>query len=686
MTQTRGMALITVLMFLTVIAALMATYSFITRTEVQSLHASKSYFSGFNAAEAGLNLRAELIKNKFENYNRPSGVSPASADGCAHAETAGSGDFACQNFDFASKHQAVTYVVQNPDNPFPILIQRGEPFANLTASEYRFTVTSEGRSADGRTEANLELMFKTRLIPLFQFLIFFDDDLELISGTGLHASGPIHSNHDIFHAMQAAWWISDPHSYWMGPISAVGKQYRGLKSITTCHAPSGQGDDGYYYDIYVNDLSGYRVLPGCPGGRFHMTDDQLAPYNGNMLQNVPKLTVPDIRTFEAFALPDPDQPNTFTYWQRADLRLVLRLDSANLPITTNAETGIEVVDASGNLMADATAKLNDSVSCPGNKHTGGRPGLSVGAKGDWNSVSQYSADDQLRLFRDFTLFPATNSFETVLDVDLRNFLSCVHKYKEHFLSSGDLDETGDGGLVLFFALDGPHSHDLQNNYAVRINNAAKLQANDPGAPHPKGMTIVTDQKAVLWGDFNSVDADWIPSAVISDSQYVLSNVWTDALSTHRKDGTFCDNPSIDGNRCADWWNRFTNSNDLTINTAILSGVTPACGANGVTCEGYLQASGGGYYGMFRFNETYYDGDNYWSSSYHQPNFNWKGSIVSVHSPKHNQAMMVGPTWYYSEPAFVWAFDTRFNNPASLPPLTPQAVYNRQELFERNYTH
>lgn len=682
MNKERGVALITALMFLGIVLAVTLTYSFITRSEMRGMHASKSGFSGFNAAEAGLNLRADLIKNRFEDYDRPSGTSPESLEACGTNSTIGTGDFACRDFQLGNKHTARTYVVEDPTNPKSIVIPPGEPYGGLSASEYRYTVTSVGQTDSNPKESNLQLVFKSRLIPIFQFLVFFDDDLELVSGTGLHGSGPIHSNGDIYHAMQAAWWISDPHTYWMGPITSVGQQFRGLKSVTSCHVPSGQGDDGYYYDIYVHDHSSYRVLPGCPGDRFHLTNEMLAPFNGNMAQNVKKLTVPNVHTFDAFALHDPNHPNSFTYWERSDVRLVLKLTGAGEPDTSHALTGIEVVDSAGNLKAAATSKLNNPALCPGNIHTGGGAGLAVGAKGEWAGI--YAADDRLRLFRDFTLYPAVDNFETVLDIDMRNLLACMHNYHSDFFENdADLDGSSDGGLVLFTTVSGPNSAASHNNYAMRISNAAELKADvahSPSAPAPRAMTIVTDQKAVLWGDFNSVDASWIPAAVISDSQYVLSNVWTDALSTHTRDGAACG----DGWGCSGWWNRFTGASPLKVRAAILSGVGRACGANGATCEGYLQSSGGGYYGMFRFNETWYDGTNMGTTSWTQPNFDWKGSIASVHPPQHNQTLMVGPVWYFSEPAFVWAFDTRFNDPANLPPLTPQAVYNKQELFERDY--
>jgi hypothetical protein len=667
MKKQNGFALISVLMFMSVVVALAAAYAFVTRTETRSLHSSKDSFSGFNAAEAGLNLRADMIKNNFEDYNRPSGVSPANVAACDSPNTAGSGSFACQNFTLGSKHVATSYVVESPGNPQSIVIPKGEAFAGLTASEYRYTVTSIGKREGKTKEAYLELMFKTRLIPLFQFLLFFNDDLELVEGGRIVLDGPIHTNRDIYYAQQSANWIADPLSYFKGPISSAMKQFRGAKFQTSCNGGSGGWSGGWNYDILVHNLSQYVKLPPCTTNRFELTDAHLKPFNTNIVKNVTPLTVPNVKTFKAFALPDPAYPNTFTYWQRADVRFVLRLNAQGRPNTANGATGIEVVGADGSVKAAATARLNSSAQCPGAHVTGGGAGRAVGAKGPWKTVAPYTTDNRLRLFRDYQYDSVLDNYETLIDVDVRKLLDCMNTYRADFFTSGGIDDSSDGGLVLFFAIDGPLKDAASNNYAVRFSNAALLQSTILNAPKVKGLTLVTDQKGVLWGDYNANDATWIPSALLSDAQYVLSNAWTDAKSE----------------TAISWTNRFTGVTTLTQKIAILTGATPSCGGNGVTCEGSLNQWGGSYTGVFRYNETFYDGTSTANSKYIQQPMVWQGSIVSLGAPKH-VTTLAGPFTYFSSPSYAYSFDTRFNDPNQLPPLTPRAVYNKQELFERDY--
>jgi hypothetical protein len=103
--------------------------------------------SGFYAAEAGLNVRGELIRDEFLGYNRPSGTSPDATDPCVGGNL-GSGEMACQTFEFNDRTVS-TYVLEDPANNDPddseraITVPPGELFAGLSAIQYRYSVFSE---------------------------------------------------------------------------------------------------------------------------------------------------------------------------------------------------------------------------------------------------------------------------------------------------------------------------------------------------------------------------------------------------------------------------------------------------------------------------------------------------------------------------------------------------------------
>ena len=88
-----GFALLTVLFLLAVMASLFSAYMVLTRTELALVKTTRDSASGFNAAEAGLNLRAEEIRATFLDFSFPTGVSAGSIEACDAGEL-GSGDFA----------------------------------------------------------------------------------------------------------------------------------------------------------------------------------------------------------------------------------------------------------------------------------------------------------------------------------------------------------------------------------------------------------------------------------------------------------------------------------------------------------------------------------------------------------------------------------------------------------------
>ena len=138
----RGFALITVMLLLALVATFIAAYFTLTRFEQSSTRSVMDGVRGMYAAEAGLNVRAEMVRQVFEGYNRPAGDSPetdALEPPCS-ARNVGAGDFSCVDYEFSDR-RAQTYVVEAPGNPVAIVIPRGELFQNLHAQEYRYFVT-----------------------------------------------------------------------------------------------------------------------------------------------------------------------------------------------------------------------------------------------------------------------------------------------------------------------------------------------------------------------------------------------------------------------------------------------------------------------------------------------------------------------------------------------------------------
>ncbi|MBX7138201.1 MAG: hypothetical protein K1X83_09470 [Oligoflexia bacterium] len=623
----QGFALITALMLLGVLAALFAAYYSLTETELKLVKSSKDSQSGFNAAEAGLNLRAEEIRAIFRDYDRPYGTSPTGVADC-DAGRNGSDDYICRTYSFSNGHTATTYVKPDASNPLQRIIPPGELFAGLSAQEYRYTVTSVGRNRSGSNEAILDLTFFSRLIPLFQFAIFFQEDLEFFNGATMTVNGPVHTNGSLYLGTQDGGTTN-----LTGQVSVAGTFYRGQKSQSACTGYTGTAGISTTTDkahpTYVN-------LPSCSGSRSVIS-------NVTTWKDTVKLAVQPVE------VPSPDGMDSFSegeYWQRADTRIVLRLDASGNVLTNHSATGVEVVDTSGNYDATATAALHNA-ACTG-LIAEGATNYVVGNRGPEDA-------QKLRLYREYQHNATTNNYQRTLEVDMRGLLNCIQRFPA-IMGGKLLSDYTEQGLVFYFAVDGPLSSATHNNYSVRIRNGAQLQSNISGAATVRGLTIVTDQGLVVWGNYNSTG--WVPAALMGDTLWLLSNSWVDTDSVE-----------------TDVYNR--DGNATTVYAAALSGIKRTGDANGVAGQDHgIDTNGGGAINVFRFNEWFRVGTAI-------PDFTYVGSIVSLGAPRKSSSSW-GPFTYYSAPNRVWSYETRFNDPDQLPPMTPTFVYLRQELFVRDY--
>jgi hypothetical protein len=175
--------------------------------------------------------------------------------------------------------------------------------------------------------------------------------------------------------------------------------------------------------------------------------------------------------------------------------------------------------------------------------------------------------------------------------------------------------------------------------AVRVVNGAQL-------PSSKGLTIATPMPIYVWGDYNiqtngsgsqsvqTTNTAWTwPAALMGDAITILSNGWLDS-NTNK-------NPS--------------SSSDTTVNAACFEGIVPS-----ITLSGPTKHYSGGLENFLRLLEN-------WSTT-----LCYNGSIVvmfpSIYSTNYWQ-----PTGnYYNAPTRKWGFDANFRSQSGMPPCAPEA--------------
>jgi hypothetical protein len=527
----KGFILVSTLLATALLLSFLAVYYATTTHELASTRFSRNATTGFYSAEAGLNLRAEDIRGVFRGYNRPAGTSPVTTLPCTGTNM-GSGDFICRTYAMNNR-SVYTYVTEDVSNPVMLTIPPGELYQNLNAQEYRYVTNSSAKNQQSQLEANLELHFRTRLVPLFQFAAFYDKDLEILPGPAMTLAGPVHTNGDLYLNAGTSLAVD-------GQVTTAGNLWRGRKDgPSTCNSTP----------VRVKTSSGVysSILPTCSGRTMMAQAPTLDTWGGTIRTKQLKVVVPEVESL------DPIVGKVF--WDKADLRISARVDANDL------YTSFEVRGPTG---SNIPANVTTLAACPGTAgyQSGGLPASvvnrAVSGAYIWNTRE--------------------NSWITVLDVDMQALLNCLHS-SNWFGSGKPLSDTSDGGLVFHFSVIGNNTAAVKNKYGIRLRNGANLRSNVAGASVPKGITVVTDQAMYIMGNYNSVNK--MPAAVMSDSLNILSNAWGDATDAGAR--AAAPNHNTAPNSSTLYAQRVGGA--TTINSAFLSGTDVTGGAEGVTGQG-----------------------------------------------------------------------------------------------------
>lgn len=738
-------------------STMLLTAELVTRVDNNSTKSSGNSAAGFYAAEAGLNIRARTIRAKFEGYNVPSGTSPltASPNQPCKSGNNGVGDFICDNTltvqdylypnDTTQRIPVSTYVVdQNTKvngiaQPISIKIARGEPFEGLNAQEYRYDVASTAYDrTNSQPTAFLGIRFKSRLVPLFQFAAFYEQDLDYSNPPNMTMNGPIHSNSNMYLNSASGNTLTIN-----GTVSMAGQFFRGERTDA--------GSCGGTVNIFspIPSPGGFQSLAcGTTGRRSYTQADVTPTWGANQIKiGIPKLTLPSANTF------NPDA--TGDYWSKAQLRLVLKLDNAEKP------TGIEIQTVSGTTDTAATNNLLGSVCAPTTTTLSGNeaitdtnlgvanstnfrltdstrdskdgPALQLEPSGTLNYVNNAGIDNDSNLvvnarssatsinirkqlgkafnpgagtvvrkaavwtsdtfwnYREKT--GAANVRDDarqirMLNVDIKALMTCANQ----LMGGKNIDDTTNGGLVWYLTVKGAKSAnnvnnspaDAPNNYGIRLYNGSELISSNATHPAIKGLTVVSDQAVYIRGDYNSVNKK--PAAVLADSINVLSNAWPldDSFS---KGYTVSATPSLNGlQNIPTYVYSFDTPRDAG-NNFYYQRPASSTTINAAFLAG-IDLTGGGLNNYPRFHEDWFNPNNSVRAT-----LTYRGSMVSLGLPKRVNGPFCGSGTsngtancnIYTPPFRNWDYDTDFNNAANLPPLTPRFVYLRQERFSRDFT-
>ena len=477
-------------------------------------------------------------------------------------------------------------------------------------------------------------------IPLFQFAIFYNMDLEIAAAQTLNIQGPVFSN--------AGFWSGATTITFQSTVSAVGiatntannpfcSGYSGSgKSTYSLANQPTSGNDHLTMPIGTNNNPAtIEALVNLPPAPYQMGTAGAFSTNGQLyLANEADLYLTNFPTGTNCApSANPKGTNMFLFYQDAANTPYLTQIPYDYYLITNRST--HTIFSTNWVWADLVH--TNALNITNNIWYAGYSFLTNDFFYDWREGWNGGSGPPKvvqAVQLDVSLFNIwlTNSYATNNGV-YYNTQCKLSSHKSHPIDS----------IYVYNAV--PLS--TKTLPAVRVCNGGML----PSQTAPYGFTVATAMPIYVWGTYNASNIvggtvhsslsqnattyTW-PAALMGDSITILSGSWSDGNTNKRP-----------------------TASDTTVNAAMLAGIVPSKSS-------YSSSTGIGYSGgvenFLRMLENWgASGDLYYN-----------GSIIVMFPSLFATNNWVQTGNYYGAPTRHWAFDTNFTQQAGLPPLTPQS--------------
>jgi hypothetical protein len=451
------------------------------------------------------------------------------------------------------------------------------PFSGLWSLTQIVDVYAEASGQDNSSSA-VVITAKAQAIPIFQFGIFYDKDLEITNGPRLDFAGWVHSNGSIY--------LSSNNQYFQDLITTPNQVYHDRKDRHLVRN-----------GVYIQDASATDV---------QLTFDSRDTPNAN-----------DFRTASDAAFDNRLQTDAYGV-DSLKVPLPSGMDPITIMQPRSLSDGALETQAKFAWKADWYIEVDmDALSDPGDLCA---EILSTSARDDPIHVLPSLAQCQniFTLTYDKWYEGREERYVDIIDVNMSQLFSWAGSDTTRITNI----------MYITFSGTSPDPNGDGDYPVVRMINATSL-----GNP----FTIATRHPLYVQGNYNT--SGWQPSALVGDAITFLSNAWSD------------------GAHLAASQIRPTASN-TNVYAAVLAGHSGTPCDHEVSGCGSSSPYGGGLENFPRFLES-------WSSR----TLLYRGSLVSLAFSQQSTGLW-GNGPYYRPPARDWEFDTRFEDPANLPPGTP----------------
>jgi Tfp pilus assembly protein PilX len=455
----KGLVLIASLALISILA-LMATLSVTTTyTEIKISRNYKTNVQAFYATEGGAEYGIQKLREKLKSRLNPttSDVSDIVSDFNSNPPLS---DYTFGTFT----------ITQGTGTPTPELITRGN-YAGLSAFTNSYDITVEAGISNATAQVVISL--EDYLVPLFQFGVFYQDDLEIHPWPDMEfTGGKIHSNSDIYLG-------ADDTLRMDSQITSAGDiLYRQQITGEMPGVVEFKDGEGVYQAVKIDGVVLDSDNPDW-------AVEALERWDGNLKSK-------DHGIFEVELVPLPEGSDPIDVIKRGDVS-----DSPDLKDARYYwKAGLRVVDEGSGFKVykQDGAEITD--------------------------VTNGGAYDNPFIIESDSLYDAREGkWMDVITVNME--ILGTNTYL--------LDELYDPALaspgVLYVSQDTSGGFDK----GVRLKNGSALPSRDD-----IGLTVSSDNPIYIQGNYNSAN---LPAAVTGDAVTILSNAWDDANSNGNLDAS-----------------------------------------------------------------------------------------------------------------------------------------------------
>jgi len=489
------------------------------------------------------------------------------------------------------------------------------------AQDCNLTATATPIGQPYTVPATLSEKMQFASIPLFQFAIFYNMNLEICPGADMTITGPVFCNQSI--------WEGSEDTTFASTVTAVGTNCTATADpFATSYSPHNGTPAGNFASTPLNNANPLTMPIGTNNG----------PTAIQALLNLPPSAYA-LGTAAAYST------NGLTYPANgADLFITNTASGTNSGSASWIPQGTNIIvyfqDSGLSQIANdfyiITNKNNQSIFSVTNL-----TGIPLGAETNiYYAGYTFVTNDVFYDYRESATVQA-------VQIDVSKFTIWVN----------NTGTNGGSGYNATKILHKNHPIDSIYVYNGTTFSSTKLPAvrvvNGTTLPSSYGFTVATPFPMYVYGNYNTHDSSgtstgvnspsasyhaW-PGALMADSITILSANWDDGYSlTHTGDTT----PSG------------RTPTTTTVNAAMLEGIVQT----DPTISGDYS---GGVENFLRFLENWNNSVPVW----------YNGSIV-VMFPSQYATNHWSYGSYYTAPKRDWAFDTHFTQESGLPPLTPQS--------------